>query len=121
MNPIQFLREYERRLGEHQWSAVADLIHDEAIFIFTEGTFRGKSEIGEAFTRTFRTIQDEQYNISDVKWLAVTDELAACIYNFCWQGVVNGQEMSGEGRGTTVLQMTEKGWQIVHEHLSKGQ
>jgi len=101
-----------------QWSAVADLIHDEAMFIFTDSIFRGKSEIGEAFTRTFQTIQDEQYNISDIEWLVITDEVATCIYNFHWQGVINGQEMSGGGRGTTVLQMTEKGWQLLHEHLS---
>jgi ketosteroid isomerase-like protein len=120
LDPKKFLEDYERRLGEHSWRAVSDLIHDEAVFIFTEGTYRGKSEIREAFTRTFRTIQDEQYNISDVEWLAITSEFATCIYNFHWQGIVNGQAMSRGGRGTTVLQMTEKGWQMVHEHLSSG-
>ena len=119
MTPGQFLREYERRLAQHEWSAVADLVHDEAIFIFTEGTFRGKAEIGAAFQRTFETIQNEQYTISDLEWLVVTDGIAACIYNFHWQGIVKGQEMSGGGRGTTILQMSENGWQIIHEHLGK--
>jgi ketosteroid isomerase-like protein len=98
---------------------VADLIHDEAIFIFTEGTFRGKSEIAEAFQRTFQTIQNEQYTISNLEWLVITDKIAACIYNYHWQGVVKGQEMSGGGRGTTILQKSANGWQIIHEHLGR--
>lgn len=119
----QLLQEYERRLGENRWEAVADLIHDEAIFIFSEGTFRGKSEIASAFRKTFQTIQDETYTINDLQWLVVTDDVAACIYNFRWQGIVNEEEMSGGGRGTSVLQKTgrgHKGWQIVHEHLGPG-
>ena len=118
MEPEQFLQEYERRLGQHQWSAVADLIHGEAVFIFSEGAFRGKAEIGRAFTRTFDTIKNEQYRITDLEWLIVTDDVAACIYNFHWQGIVSGQEMSGGGRGTTILHKTGAGWQIIHEHLS---
>jgi ketosteroid isomerase-like protein len=121
VSPEQFLREYERRLGEHQWSAVANLIHNDAVFIFSEGTYHGKVEIGRAFTRTFETIQNEQYTISNLEWLVITDEVAVCIYDFHWQGIVNGQEMSGGGRGTTVLQKSAMGWQIVHEHLSSGQ
>jgi ketosteroid isomerase-like protein len=118
-DPTQILEEYERRLAQHQWSAVADLIHDEAIFIFTEGTFRGKSEIAEAFQRTFQTIQNEQYTISNLEWLVITDKIAACIYNYHWQGVVKGQEKSGGGRGTTILQKSANGWQIIHEHLGR--
>jgi ketosteroid isomerase-like protein len=111
------LQEYERRLGKQQWAAVEDLIHEEAVFIFSEGTFRGKAEIAQAFAKTFQTIQDEQYSLHDLDWLVVTDDVAACIYNFRWQGIVKGQAMSGGGRGTTILQKTDKGWQIVHEHL----
>jgi ketosteroid isomerase-like protein len=118
-DPTQILEEYERRLAQHQWSAVADLIHDEAIFIFTEGTFRGKSEIAEAFQRTFQTIQNEQYTISNLEWLVITDKIAACIYNYHWQGVVKGQEMSGGGKGTTILQKSANGWQLIHEHLGR--
>jgi len=111
------LQEYERRLGKQQWAAVEDLIHEEAVFIFSDGTFRGKAEIGQAFEKTFETIQDEQYSLHDLDWLVVTDDVAACIYKFRWQGFVNGKEASGGGRGTTILQKTHKGWQIVHEHL----
>ncbi|HEX6384718.1 MAG TPA: nuclear transport factor 2 family protein, partial [Anaerolineae bacterium] len=96
---------------------MADLIHEEAVFIFSEGTFRGKAEIAQAFEKTFQSIQNEKYRIRDPEWLVITDDVAACIYEFRWQGIVNGQEMSGGGRGTTILQKTNKGWQIVHEHL----
>jgi ketosteroid isomerase-like protein len=121
VSPEQFLQEYEQRLGEHQWNAVAELIHEDAVFIFSEGTFRGKVEIGQAFTRTFETIQNERYTIRNLEWIVMNGEIAACIYDFHWQGIVNGQERSGGGRGTTVLQKSAMGWQIVHEHLSSGQ
>lgn len=117
MDHEKLLQAYERRLGEHRWEAVADLIHDEAVFIFSEGTFHGKPEIANAFRKTFQTIQDETYIIDDLQWLVVADDVAACIYKFSWKGVVNGQEMSGGGRGTSVLQKTSTGWQILHEHL----
>ncbi len=109
MDHVGLLQEYERRLGQHNWAAVADLIHDEAVFIFSEGTFRGKQEIAQAFERTFQTIQNERYAIHDLQWVVVTEDVAACIYEFRWQGMVDGQEMSGGGRGTTILQKTSNG------------
>ncbi|MFW6183430.1 MAG: nuclear transport factor 2 family protein, partial [Chloroflexota bacterium] len=53
MDHEKLLQEYECRLGEHRWEAVADLIHDDAVFIFSDGTFHGKSDIANAFRKTF--------------------------------------------------------------------
>jgi ketosteroid isomerase-like protein len=114
---VALLKEYERKLGHHSWEAVEDLIHDDAVFIFSEGTFRGKQEIGQAFMRTFEIIQDEVYSIHDLHWLVVNELTAACIYEFRWQGIVNGQKASGGVRGTSILQKTPDGWKIIHEHL----
>jgi ketosteroid isomerase-like protein len=117
MDHVEFLREYERKLGRHSWEAVADLIHDDAVFIFSDGTFRGKQQIAGAFRRTFATIQNEEYTIRDVHWIVEADHVAACIYEFGWSGVVDGRRASGGGRGTTILVKTPAGWRIVHEHL----
>jgi ketosteroid isomerase-like protein len=116
-SPELLLQTYEQRLVERRWEAVADLIHEDAVFIFSEGTFRGKKEIGAAFTRTFQTIQDERYEMSDVEWILVAPGAAACIFRFHWRGIVAGEETSGGGRGTIMMRRTGAGWQIVHEHL----
>lgn len=41
-------------------------------------------------------------------------------YDCSWSGVINGEPASGSGRGTTVLQRSQDGWKVVHEHLSRG-
>jgi ketosteroid isomerase-like protein len=117
MGHASLLNEYERRLGLHSWEAVKDLIHDDAVFIFSEGTFRGKQEIAQAFERTFATIQNEKYAIHDVDWLVVSESVAVCVFEFRWTGLINGQETSGAGRGTSTLLKTPEGWKIIHEHL----
>jgi ketosteroid isomerase-like protein len=119
MDPAAFLHEYEQRLSLHRWEAVADLIHERAVFCFTEGTYRGKDEIEGAFRRTFESIRDEQYALRDVEWVAVRDEMAVCVYAFHWRGVVDGHAAKGSGRGTTVLLRVGERWQIVHEHLGE--
>lgn len=117
MDHVRLLKEYERRLGYHSWDAVADLIHEDAVFIFSEGTFRGKEEIAQAFKQTFATIQDEHYTVRNVDWLVVSETIAVCIYEFRWSGTIDGQPASGGGRGTSVLCRTTDGWEIIHEHL----
>jgi len=69
-DPQSLLTAYEASLADQRWESVADFIHDDAVFIFSEGTFRGKSEISKAFHKTFNLIKDEQYSISDLQWLA---------------------------------------------------
>ena len=117
MNHRQFLQAYEQQLATQDWAQLAEFVHDEAIFIFSEGTFRGKEEIGAAFTKTFNLIKEEKYWLENVEWLIETEEVASCIYNFNWQGIINGQAMSGGGRGTSILRRVNGRWRIIHEHL----
>lgn len=119
MTAADFLREYERCTNSHQFNEVAPLIADDALFLFSEGSFQGKKEIKQAFERTWAYIQDEHYAIEQVQWLANDEQLAICCYVFRWQGRVEGQVRQGSGRGTSVLRKVGEQWQVIHEHLSQ--
>lgn len=113
-----FLRRYEAATNNHDFAQVAPLICADATYLFTEGTYRGIDEIRAAIERTFATIQDETYRITDVEWVAVSDELAVCTYRFSWHGLVDGHTSSGQGRGTNVVIWRDGGWRMLYEHLS---
>jgi ketosteroid isomerase-like protein len=114
----EFLRDYIRATNTHRFDAVAPLIAEDAIFWFTSGSFRGPEAIRAAFEKTWRMIQDEEYTVEDVHWLAIDESSAACLYTFHWRGLIDGIAREGSGRGTTVLKKTNGNWSIVHEHLS---
>jgi ADP-ribose pyrophosphatase YjhB (NUDIX family) len=113
-----FMAEYERAANSHDVRQVLPLIADDATYWFTDGSYRGREEIAGAFERTFATIDDEVYEIRELEWFALTDELAACRYRFSWRGIVDGQPSSGRGRGTNVVVKRDGAWQVKHEHLS---
>jgi ketosteroid isomerase-like protein len=116
--PTEFIREYERRANSHNFDNVAPLIAKDAVFWFNDGSFQGHDQIRGAFEKTWSAIKDEQYAIDDVSWIAVSEGVAVCLYRFHWKGYVNGQLVSGNGRGTSVLRRDGGGWRIAHEHLS---
>jgi hypothetical protein len=45
MNHKPLLAEYKDALATQRWEVVAPLIHEEACFIFSEGTYFGKAAI----------------------------------------------------------------------------
>src|SRR5215831_14121928 len=87
--PTQLMDEYAVRTNIHRFDNVAELIAEDAIFIFSDGTFRGLQAIRKAFEETWSYIRDEIYGIDNLQWLAVDDQIAVCIYNFHWQGLVS--------------------------------
>ena len=98
------------------------MIAEEAVYWFSDGTqYVGKKAVEAAIRHNFESIKDETYAISEVKWLLKTKEAAVCIFKFSWSGTVRGETASGEGRGTAVLKHTGDSWQMLHEHLSKGE
>lgn len=115
--PEEFLVAYEAALASQEWKQVAPLIHERCTAVFTEKTFMGKSEVEQAFRRTFNLIQDETYKISSVQWLDRCEHHAICLYDFAWSGIINGQPASGGGRGTAVLKWENGHWQLLCEHL----
>ncbi len=43
--------------------------------------------------------------------------LFSCLYDFNWQGIIEGEKCSGGGRGTSVLILEDGQWKIITEHL----
>lgn len=72
----------------------------------------------KAFVATFNGIKDETYSIHNVRWLALGDTVAVCVYDFHWIGTVDGARKEGRGRGTNALVKRAGTWLMVHEHLS---
>lgn len=118
-NLHEFIKAYEAANNSHIWTNVSPFIAPNATYWFTDGSYAGIAEIQNAIQRTFDEIQNEVYAITNVQWPIQSDSVAVCIYSFHWQGIINGAEQSGSGRGTNVLAKNEDGvWQIIHEHLS---
>jgi ketosteroid isomerase-like protein len=114
-----FLEAYEEAANSRDFEKVAPFIAADASFWFTNGQFSGKTEIQKAFEDTWKSIQDEKYTISDVRWVASTYWTSACTYKFKSDGIVNGKRQIYEGHGTNVVKRIAGRWRIVHEHLSK--
>ncbi|MDP2667050.1 MAG: nuclear transport factor 2 family protein [Candidatus Diapherotrites archaeon] len=114
-----FLMEYEKASNSHDFKNVEPFIDVNAIYEFTDGSFKGIDEIRIAFEKTFNKIKDEKYQISKVKWLYIGDECAVCTFNFHWKGIVIGKMAEGSGRGTMLIVKGLNGMKIVHEHLCR--
>jgi ketosteroid isomerase-like protein len=114
-----FLKTYEQAANSCDFANVAPLISNNAIFWFTNGTFAGKEAIRRAFEDTWAKIKDEVYTISNIQWIAHSDTVAVCVYDFTFDGIAENKRQIYKGRGTNVLQKSDGKWQIVHEHLSK--
>ena len=121
MTPDEFIHEYENFNRTHGLEHTLRLIDENAVYWFSDGSCHiGKSAIEEAIRHNFETIEDDDYHISDIVWVAQSSDFASCIYGFDWSGTVRGAPASGSGRGTSVLARSGDSWVVVHEHLSKG-
>jgi ketosteroid isomerase-like protein len=117
MNYKQTLKAYEKALNERKMADILNFINDDAIFVFTEGTFRGKDEIQSAISKTFDLIKNESFSLNNKTWILEDENTAVCTYEFSWAGIINGEPVSGCGRGTTVLYKPFNSWKIILEHL----
>lgn len=117
MNHATALSAYVEALNTHSWDQIAPHVAKDAVFIFTEDTFIGQAAAQAAFEKTFKLIENEVFSLHDIVWTVVTDDVAACRYEFRWKGLISGQESFGGGRGTTILRKSNGRWLIVHEHL----
>jgi ketosteroid isomerase-like protein len=122
VTPEEFLNEYVSTSAGHGMDHLLSMIAEEAVYWFSDGTqYVGQKAVEAAIHLNFESIKDETYAISEVKWLLKTKEAAVCIFKFTWSGIVRGESASGEGRGTAVLKHDGDSWQMIHEHLSKGE
>ena len=112
---------YEAATNAHDLNALLELIADDAIYLFSNQTAHiGKPAIQKAIQANFEAIREETYRIQNLKWLASSNDVAACVYEFDWSGTTNGKPVSGHGRGTTVIRLVDGQWKVAHEHLSSG-
>ena len=117
MTAQDHLKTYEKALATQQWENIAPLMHPDISVTFNNGTYKGIAEVEGAFRKTFDLIEDETYTISNIHWIRNDESLAVCLYNFHWSGLINGQQASGGGRGTSVLVNENGRWLILTEHL----
>ena len=117
MTPKDLMQKYEKALESQNWLNIEPLMHNDICVTFSSGTFKGKQEVQKAFEKTFDLIKDEKYSISNIHWVFIGEKTAVSLYNFNWEGVINGQQSSGGGRGTFVFINSSSQWQILTEHL----
>jgi ketosteroid isomerase-like protein len=117
----EFMLMYERATNSHDVEATLSLVDEQAVYLFSDGSVHvGKRAIKKVVRRNFDLIKDESYSIDNLTWLVNSRDVAACVYDYSWSGMIKGEPASGSGRGTTILGRTEEGWKVVHEHLSRG-
>lgn len=109
---------YEEAANSGNFERVRPLLSDDAVYWFSDGSYIGVSSIQRAFERTWDTIKNENYSISELKWLHKAHDCAVCIYNFDSTGTIDGKSMHLRGRGTNILKKFADGWKMIHEHLS---
>ena len=117
MSAQKLLKEYEEALASQTWGLVEPLIHSDACMTFSSGTYKGIKDIQKIFEHNFTVIKGEQYRVSNIHWLHSNHINATCVYEFNWQGVINGEHCAGGGRGTCVMLCSNGKWQIITEHL----
>jgi len=116
--PDEFIPLYERALASQRWHAVDPLVHDDACVTFSNGTVHvGKAAVQRAFEGNFAAIADEEYRISNIRWVHRGSEIAVYLFDFNWSGRVGGRPAGGSGRGTSVLHRDDHGWRLLVEHL----
>ena len=119
--PDQFMQAYEHATANHDLASTLERIDDDAIYLFSnESVHIGKPAVEWVLRHNFEVIKAESYSISNLTWMAQSDDVAACVYDYAWSGTIDGEKMSGFGRGTCVLKRSGDEWRIVHEHLSRG-
>ncbi len=115
--PETFYEEYQAALASQRWERVGPLIHQSCTVVFSSGTFEGIDQVEAAFRRTFDLIEEERYAITNLRWLDRSENRAIAIYDFAWEGLIDGKPASGGGRGTSVLIRERERWQMLLEHL----
>ena len=117
---LAFLERYEIASNTRDFSQVAEMIHPEASYRFTDGDFRGREAIRDAFEKTWAiNVIDDRYRLADVTLIYTDDSSALVSYNFHWTGSGPTGPFHVQGRGTQLLVRSGDGLQSIYEHLSR--
>jgi len=115
-----FIISYEKALASQDWSSVEPLISGEACVTFSDGSVhRGKEKVKAAFERNFKTIKSEQYSIENIVWIKENENFAVYTFEYNWSGIINGNAVSGNGIGTSVIIKESNRWKLLSEHLGR--
>jgi len=120
MKPEEFISSYEGALATQDWKKVEPLFSEEVTVTFSDGSVHiGKEKVKEAFERNFKTIKSEKYEIVNVKWIKESDNYAVYLFEYNWSGIINGQLLSGNGLGTSIIVKEADSWKLLSEHLGR--
>jgi ketosteroid isomerase-like protein len=121
VTPAETKREMVRRMRAKDLIGAMELIADDAVYFWSNGSAMfGKPAIEAAMKTNFDAFVGDTYDVHDVTWVAESEDVAACVFRFEWTAVIDGQPASGRGRGASVLKRVDREWRIVHENLSQG-
>jgi ketosteroid isomerase-like protein len=113
------LEAYMKATNTHDFSHVEKLLDRDVIYWFSDQTCASHEEIRHYFEKAWTVIKEEVYTAADVKWIAVDQRMATCIYTYQWEGYHQGKFVSGSGRATNVfVRNDQEEWKLIHEHLS---
>ncbi|MDQ0225827.1 YybH family protein [Metabacillus niabensis] len=113
------LKQYIEATNSHDFQNVKKVLHENALYWFTDKTCSTINEIQAYFENAWEVIKDEVYSANDVKWITVDDNTATCVYTYHYQGFHNGTFVSGSGRATNIfIKDSTNEWKLIHEHLS---
>ena len=82
---------YEDAANSGNFERVKTPLSDDAVYWFSDGSYIGVNRIQLAFEKTWNTIKNENYSISELKWLHKALDCAVCIYNFNSTGTIDGK------------------------------
>lgn len=112
------LEKYKVEINKHDFGVLEPLISPDCKFWFSSGTFVGLQQTRQAFEKTWAMIKDEVYALTEIQWIAESEQAAVCTYTYHWKGLIDGKPCEGRGRGTSCFRKETDGWKIIHEHLS---
>ncbi|MDX8366449.1 nuclear transport factor 2 family protein [Cytobacillus sp. IB215665] len=120
MSYQQALQKYIEATNSHDFNNVKKVLHENAVYWFTNKSCVTLEEIHNYFENAWHTIKDEVYAAKDVEWIAVDQKTATCIYTYHYEGYYNGKFVTGSGRATNIFVKNNDydDWKLIHEHLS---
>ncbi|MCP3738628.1 YybH family protein [Rossellomorea sp. BNER] len=115
------LEQYIAATNTHNFNNVKYVLHEKALYWFTDKTCTTMNEIQSYFENAWDRIKEEIYTANDVQWLTIDENSATCTYTYQYEGYYNGEFVSGSGRATNIFTKNDANeWKLIHEHLSNG-
>jgi hypothetical protein len=98
-DPEQALARYEAALHSKDLEIIEPLIDADACLVFSQGTCFDREAIKGAIQSTFATVEEDIFQMSDIRWIHRSTETALCTFRFTWSIKSGGLSFSGKGRG----------------------